>query len=647
MKPLSRWRASAAAIVAVLIATLFFAASVRPASSDDFDVSRELPSVGPSMALARATYVHAYSITGVRMSAVTGGGLGAGASVGTPGGLAPPATYVSLKVYGQSTSIGQVEGNLPDGSVQGWLGTSYINNAVQAWTSICPSTMTDGGWPPPLPFGYIPNYTDCGIPMKDASDPSWILMGLREPVNNLTPQTSVSLWPLNDYGYETPGVAYTQQAYAGARALGFTDYRVIWDSEGVSGNPISAIGVGTSAWNQWMVTTTAEHRLATADGGTHIVGGVFVRWGQSDCANWGYGTTFQSFVTSTTTAFKAITGQTRAIPFLTEQVQNWCGSGFRIVSTIQLAIAQAAAPGTIQSIGPEYYSEPTSLHLEHNDTWGNAQQGELAGDVQAMDEAYFLGQHEWFLPLAPKKIGQVHGVNNSIGTQDLPDPGTFVRVGNTVTIHMHVPAGETMVADTSLFPSLHTFGPWAPFWSTALGHEAWLGCTYADGGGTSIPAPPGTTGITGTPCTPVAITSATIGGTPSDQTVTLVMASNFDTLAYAQTPDGNLYLDGGVFDGGLPATATTYGQAAVGWGPPLGAAGQVRTDYSKAADRTHRPIQHWEESWVQGGFSIAGGLRGADVLAALGLVVLGAGMLRRRGANDNGARVVGDDARAA
>lgn len=72
---------------------------------------------------------------------------------------------------------------------------------------------------------------------------------------------------------------------------------------------------------------------------------------------------------------------------------------------------------------------------------------------------------------------------------------------------------------------------------------------------------------------------------------------------YAQTPDGNLYLDGGIFDGGVPAGVAAGGtQAAVGWGPPNGAAGQLRTNFLKDAPRSGVPLRHWAASWIQGGF---------------------------------------------
>lgn len=542
--------------------------------------------------------------------------------------FAPPAQTISLPGYGQSTSIGQTEGNLPDGAIQFWLSTAYEGTSDagydwEPWTSYCPAS--DGGVPWPTPStpagtGYIPNYLDCGATMTDANSPFWEELPLREPVNNGTPGTSTGLWPLNDYGFESPSVSFCQQSHTSTTGLWNVQPQFVFDSEGVSGQPISAIGVGTAAWNQWIVTETAVHRLAVEAGTSHIIGAYSIRWGQSDCANWGFETSLTSFVASTTAAFLAITGQNRTgqacplcIPAVIEQVQNWCGTGFRISSTQQLAMVQAATPGTMLGAWPQFDGEPSYLHLEHNDVPGNAHALEVGGDYYAQYEAWQVGQHEWPLPFAPIKIGKIHGTNGSVGTQDFPDPGTFTVTGSgpyTVAIKFHTPSGETPLFDTSFFPTLHTFGPWVPYWQGMFGFEAWTGCTYVDAGGTVVPAPPGTTGIGSTACTPVPITAATLTNVAGVWTVTLTVGSSWaagtnagSLLAYAQTPDGNLYLDGGVFDGGVPAGVAGGGtQAAVGWGPPNGAAGQLRTDYLKIGARSGVPIRHWASSWIQGGF---------------------------------------------
>jgi hypothetical protein len=617
-----------ASIAAIAIAVLLFASAVRRAAPETFTLDVEMPPVRASHALFPLLHVQAYAFNGVRMSAIAGSGLGAYARSGS--GVAPPAQQITLGVFGQSTSIGQTEGSLPDGGSQYWLSTAFEGNSPagpdwEPWTTYCPAS--DGGNPWPTPAvpagaGYIPNYLDCGSTMQDANSPYWEELPLREPVNNGTPGTSINVWPLNDYGFETPGVAFNQQAHASTASLWNTQPRFVWDSEGVSGQPYSAIGVGTAAWNQWIVTETAVHNLAVDGGGTHIVGAYFVRWGQSDCANWGGGATLTSFASSTSAAFRTITGQNRVgqacplcIPMIFEQVQNWCGTGFRVVSTEQLAIAQAATPGTMLSSGPQYDGEPSYLHLEHNDVYGNAHAGEVGGDYYAQYEAWQVGQHEWPLPLAPIKIGQIHGSNGSVGTQDFPDPATFTVTGSgpyTVTIRLHVPAGETPQFDTTFFPALHTFGPWQPYWSGMYGFEAWNGCNYVDGGGgpdAMVPAPPGTVGIGNAMCTPIPITATTLTNVSGTWTVTLTVDSSWaagtnagSLLAYAQSPDGNLYLDGGVFDGGVPAGSGSNGNAAVGWGPPNGAAGQLRTDYLKTGARSGIPIRHWAASWIQGGF---------------------------------------------
>jgi hypothetical protein len=530
-------------------------------------------------------------------SAVTGSGLGAANATAGPHLLASFQLWGN-PTSGQSNSTGQCEtACVPS--------TCAVNgNHLQLMASSYP--YLDAA----PPIGHCYNFVryDGGAPFRgDASDPLWELQPDRlEAIGYVTSNGIDFAYPENLYNGEQPSFAMRREVAAEAALLGIPNYVMVGgDDHGITGTPLSGIGVGTIAFNSMSTTQKAIARLAADAGLSFGTAAAMFLHSSADCSNWSYAPNLVAYQAAQNAQILAATGQYRdggvcpqCTPLLMIQEDLECGSGFNLTPVTTVNAAQQSDAGLIGVVGTSY-QQPISDAKQHRTISGHEGDGETWGHGYIRSELWQADSGPWFLPVAPHQLGVISASPNKQGAAAA---GTFVRVGSVITVTYDMPPGECLTFDTTTLPHSHLLpqSPYAAAWPDKMGFEAWAPCSMNDGGYPVTLTNTATNSEPQTSCQPIAISNVAIVGCNQVQ---ITLASNPAIgdllLSYAMTPDGNTLADGGSYDGGYSFGGIPY----VGTGPPNGVWGNLRATPCPVAagQMTGRPVCDWSMAWFQAG----------------------------------------------
>lgn len=200
---------------------------------------------------------------------------------------------------------------------------------------------------------------------------------------------------------ETVASSMANRLTAFARARG-GDHRSLMSAHGVEGTPYHALRKGTEPYAEGMAQVRAGADLARAAGETHAVRAVVVIHGESDHvgSNERYDLDLLEWQRDYETDIQAITGQTRPVPMLTDQMSSFTAYGAEtsIIPLLQLQ-ASRARPDRILLVGPKYplpYA-PDGFHLTGD---GEAWLGEMHAKV--FEQVLVRG--EPWRPLSPRTL---------------------------------------------------------------------------------------------------------------------------------------------------------------------------------------------------------------------------------------------------
>ena len=214
------------------------------------------------------------------------------------------------------------------------------------------------------------------------------------------------------------------------------EHRSLFSAHGVGGQPYSALRKGTVPYANGMAQVTAGLALAQAAGEAYAVRAVMIVHGESDhvANNLDYDLSLLEWQSDYQADIQAITGQTRPIPLITDQMSSFTayGAATSVIPQLQLE-ASRAAPDRIVLMGPKYVLPyvPDGVHLT-----GEAER--WLGEMHAKVFERVLVNGEPWHPVSPREI---------------------TREGAEITIRFWVPAPPLVLDETIVTnPGNYGFG---------------------------------------------------------------------------------------------------------------------------------------------------------------------------------------------
>ena len=199
-----------------------------------------------------------------------------------------------------------------------------------------------------------------------------------------------------------------------AQGLGEAAHVLLMSCHGVGSYAYAQLKKGTAVWDNMTAQVTNAKNIATGADLTHIVRGVLIVHGESDCANHNenYDDNLVEWQADYDTDVKALTGQSDSVAMFITQLSSWWIVGGTVSLALQQLAASVASAGKIVMVGPKYqFAYTDGLHM-------NAENYRWLGEYYAKAYRRVILEGLPWEPVRPRSVR---------------------RTGASIDVHFHVP----------------------------------------------------------------------------------------------------------------------------------------------------------------------------------------------------------------